>query len=52
MNILLSEISMPLGTAILYYVVRFIEFSAIAGVGIALGIKLRKRKNNKEKAEQ
>lgn len=34
-----------LGAAVLQYVVKLIVFSIVAGVGIAVGIKLRKRKN-------
>lgn len=55
MDILLAKaaeaISMPLGTAIMYYLVRLIMYSAVAAAGIAIGIKLRKRKMSKEKAE-
>lgn len=51
MNALLTEISMPLGTAFMYFITRFIAFGAVAGIGITLGIKLRKRKNNREKAD-
>lgn len=39
---------MTLGSAVVYYAVRVVIFSVVAGVGIALGIKLRKSKNAKE----
>ena len=39
--------SMSFGTAILYYLVRMIMFGAVAALGIALGIRFRKKKNEK-----
>lgn len=39
---------MTLVEAIVYYVVRLVIFSAVAAGGIALGIKFRKRKNQKQ----
>ena len=37
--------------AAVYYLIRLVMFSAVAAAGIAIGIKLRKRKNNKAEAE-
>ena len=34
--------------AAVYYLIRFGMFTVVAAAGIAIGIKLRKRKNNKE----
>lgn len=41
------SLNMTLGEAVLYYGVRLIVFSAVAGAGIAAGIKIRKAKNAK-----
>ena len=38
---------MSLGGAFLYYGVRIILFAAVAGIGIAVGIRIRKAKNEK-----
>ena len=38
---------MTVGEAVLYYGVRLILFAAVAGAGIASGIKIRKAKNAK-----
>lgn len=45
METLLTEVSMGLGTAFMYYLVRIVMFGAVAAIGVALGIKLRKKKN-------
>ncbi len=47
MDVILSEVSMGFGTALLYYLIRIIMFGAVAALGIFLGIKLRKRKDSK-----
>lgn len=47
METLLTEVSMGLGTAFAYYFVRIVMFGAVAALGVALGIKLRKKKDNK-----
>lgn len=39
---------MTLWEAFAYYAVRLVEFSLVAAAGIAIGIKLRKNKNEKE----
>lgn len=36
---------MSLAGAVLYYGVRLIIFAVVAGIGIAMGIKIRKNKN-------
>ena len=51
LSILLSEISMGLGSAIMSYIVRLILFVAIAAIGVVIGIKLRKRKDSSENLE-
>ena len=33
--------------AFVYYLIRLVEFSAVAALGIGIGIKLRKKKNEK-----
>ncbi len=38
---------MTIGQAVLYYGVRLILFAAVAGAGIAAGIRIRKAKNAK-----
>ena len=38
--------------AVVYYLIRLVEFSAVAAAGIAIGIKLRKRKNAKQEAAE
>ena len=38
--------------AFVYYLIRLVEFGAVAALGIGIGIKLRKRKNKKAEAEQ
>lgn len=38
---------MTIGQAVLYYGVRLILFAAVAGAGIAAGIRIRKAKNVK-----
>ena len=38
--------------AAVYYLIRLVEFSAVAAAGIAIGIKLRKRKNAKQEAAE
>ena len=37
--------------AAVYYLIRLVMFSVVAGAGIAIGIKLRKKKNEKLEAE-
>lgn len=37
--------------AALYYLIRLAMFGAVAGLGIFIGIKLRKNKNKKAEAE-
>lgn len=37
--------------AAVYYLIRLVMFTAVAAGGIAIGIKLRKRKNAKQEAE-
>ena len=37
--------------AFVYYLIRLVEFSAVAAAGIAIGIKLRKNKNKKLEEE-
>ena len=39
---------LTLGQAFVYYLIRLVMFGAVAAAGIAVGIKLRKRKNEKE----
>ncbi len=51
MALLLSEISMNLGTAFMSYGIKFIMYAAVAAAGIALGIKFRKNKDNKQTNE-
>lgn len=48
MNVLLTEISMSLGTAFMYYLVRIIMFAAVAGLGIFLGYRFKNKKRNKD----
>lgn len=48
MNILLSGISMSLGTAFMYYLVRVIAFTAAAALGIFLGYKFKSRKSKSD----
>ena len=38
--------------AAVYYLIRLVEFTAVASAGIAIGIKLRKRKNAKQAEAQ
>ncbi len=47
MNMLLSDISMNLGTAYLSYIIKMIMYIGIAAIGIFIGIRLRKNKNAK-----
>lgn len=42
---------MVLWSEVGYYLIRLVIFAAVAAAGIALGIKLRKAKNNKEAAD-
>ncbi len=42
---------MELFAAFVYYLIRLVMFSAVAAVGIAIGIKLRKSKNAKEEQQ-
>jgi hypothetical protein len=44
--------TMELLGAIGYYLIRLVMFTAVAAAGIAIGIKLRKVKNQKEEQEQ
>ena len=37
--------------AAVYYLIRLVEYSLVAAAGIAIGIKLRKKKNAKQEAE-
>ena len=48
MNILLTEISMSLGTAFMYYLVRVAMFAAVAGLGIFFGYKFKNRKSKSD----
>ncbi len=36
---------MTIAQAILYYLIRLVMYTVVAGAGIAIGIKLRKKKN-------
>ncbi len=47
MNLLLSDISMGLGTAYLNQIIKMIMYIAVAAIGIFVGIRLRKNKNAK-----
>ena len=38
--------------ALVYYLIRLVEFSAVAAAGIAIGIRLRKNKNKKAEAQE
>ncbi len=38
---------MGIPEAIVYYLIRLVIFTVVAGCGIAIGIKLRKNKNDK-----
>ncbi|MBR6228537.1 MAG: hypothetical protein IKQ97_02260 [Eubacterium sp.] len=38
--------------ALVYYLIRLVEFSAVAAAGIAIGIGLRKKKNKKAEAQE
>ncbi len=38
---------MTIGEAVMYYGIRLVLFAAVAGAGIAAGIKIRKAKNAK-----
>lgn len=42
---------MALWSEVGYYLIRLALFAAVAAAGIAIGIKLRKSKNNKEAAD-
>lgn len=52
MEVLLSDISMGLGSAYAGYFVKMLMFAAVAAVGIYLGIRLRKNKNKKQQEEK
>ncbi len=41
---------MTVGTAFVYYLIRLVIFTAVAALGIALGIKFRRYKNEKDQA--
>ncbi len=52
MNVLLSEISMGLGSAYASYLVKIVMYAAVAAAGIYIGIRLRKNKNKKQSEEK
>lgn len=54
MSILLSEISKTIGQAYIYYGIRIVIFTAVALLGMFLGVKIKKFKDAKDakKAEE
>lgn len=48
MTALLTEVSKSLPAAYVYYIIRIIMYTAVAALGIYLGIRLRKKKNAEE----
>lgn len=43
---------LTLAQAFVYYLIRLVMFGAVAAGGIAIGIQLRKRKNEKEQLSE